>query len=73
MTITGGFGGRSNSMPTHKFAVGQKVRFTPDMGQVANRGETFVVVRLLPEAQYQIRSEMDGHARVVRESQLADL
>ena len=64
-------------MPAHKFAVGQKVRFTPDMGQFANRGEVFVVVRQLPEAggllQYEIKSETDGHARVVRESQVADL
>jgi hypothetical protein len=64
-------------MPVHKFAVGQKVRFTPEMGQIANRGETFVVIRQLPEAagipQYEIKSEMDGHARVVRETQLADL
>lgn len=64
-------------MPTHKFALGQKVRFTAEMGQVANRGETFIVVRQLPEAsgmlQYHIKSEIDGHARVVRETQLADL
>jgi hypothetical protein len=64
-------------MPVHKFAVGQKVRFTLEMGQLANRGETFVIVRQLPEAsgvfQYQIKSEMDGHGRVVRESQLVDL
>jgi hypothetical protein len=77
MTITGGYAGRWNSMPVHKFGVGQKVRFTPEMGQVASRGETFVVVRQLPEAggtfQYQIKSELDGHARVVREHQLADL
>ena len=64
-------------MPGHKFAVGQKVRFSADMGQMANRGEIFFVVRQLPEAsgllQYQIKSELDGHARVVRETQLADL
>ena len=52
-------------MPSHKFAVGQKVRFTPDLGQLANRGEVFVIMRQLPEAagllQYQIRSEIDGH------------
>jgi hypothetical protein len=64
-------------MSAHKFSVGQKVRFTPDMGQVARRGETFLIVRQLPEAggllQYQVKSELDGHARVVRESQLADL
>ena len=60
-------------MSSHKFVVGQKVRFTAELGQMFNRGETFTVLRLLPEAQYQIRSEMDGHARVVREIQLADL
>ena len=64
-------------MPTHKFAVGQKVRFSPDMGQSARRDESFVVIRQLPEAggvlQYQIKSEIDDHSRVVRESQLADL
>ena len=61
-------------MPAHKFKVGQKVRFTPEMGQLARRGATFVVVRQLPEAgdvrQYQIKSDIDGHARVVRENQL---
>jgi hypothetical protein len=64
-------------MPTHKFAVGQKVRFSPEMSQAANRGEVFVVVRPLPETggvfQYEIKSETDGHARVVRETQIADL
>lgn len=64
-------------MPTHKFVVGQKVRFAPDIGQWVNRGETFIVVRLLPESsgllQYQVQSETDGHARVVRESQITDL
>ena len=64
-------------MQSHKFSVGQKVAFRPDLGQLANRGEVFVVVRQLPESegvfQYQIKSEEDGHARVVRESQLTDL
>jgi hypothetical protein len=64
-------------MAIHKFAIGQKVRFTPEMTQLGNRGEMFVVVRQLPETsgvfQYEIKSEMDGHARVVRESQLTDL
>lgn len=64
-------------MPAHKFILGQKVAFQPDFGQVANRGEVFSVVRQLPEADgvflYQIKSAMDGHIRVVRETQLADL
>ena len=60
-------------MSSHKFVVGQKVRFTADLGQMFTRGETFIVVRLLPDAQYHIQSEIDGHARVAREFQLADL
>ena len=47
------------------------------MGQRGQRGETFVVVRQLPEAgrvpQYQIKREIDGYARVARETQLANL
>ena len=62
-------------MPAHKFAIGQMVRFSPDRGQ-EGRG-SFTVVRLLPAAvgsllQYQVKSDLDGHERVVRENQLAD-
>jgi hypothetical protein len=64
-------------MPAHKFALGQKVSFWPDHDQSASRGETFIVVRQLPETaglfQYQLQSEADGHSRIVRENQLADL
>jgi hypothetical protein len=51
--------------------------FQPELGQVANRGEVFIVIRQLPESdgafQYQIKSEMDAHVRMVRERQLANL
>jgi hypothetical protein len=64
-------------VPAHKFAVGQKVAFRPALGQEAKPGAVFIVERQLPEAagllQYEIKSEMDGHARVVRESQISDL
>ena len=64
-------------MPAHKYILGQKVAFQPDMGQLANRGEVFSVIRQLPESngalQYQIKSEIDGHLRVVTERQIADL
>ena len=64
-------------MPTYKFVLGQKVAFQPEFGQVANRGEVFTVIRQLPGAdgvfQYQIKSEIDGHIRVVPERQIADL
>ena len=64
-------------MPAHKFVVGQKVAFRPDVGQSANRREVFIVVRQLPETggmfQYKIKSAIDGHMRMVREIELADL
>ena len=69
--------GRERIMAAHKYLVGQKVAFHPELGQLANRGEVFIVMRQLPEAggvfQYEIKSEMDGHGRVDRETQLADL
>jgi hypothetical protein len=64
-------------VPAHKFVVGQKVAFRPEDGQLVNRREVFIVARQLPETggmfQYQIKSEIDGHVRVVREIELADL
>ena len=70
---------RHSWMPTHKFAVGQIVRFSPDLGQreTANRGDSFIIVRLLPEAagvvQYRVKRESNGHERVVQEGQLGSL
>jgi len=59
----------------HKFAVGQTVRFSPDLGQGSSPGSgSFKIVRLLPESasvlQYRVKSQLDGHERVVREDQL---
>ena len=62
-------------MSTHKFAVGQTVRFLPDRQQAAAVRGQFKIMRLLPEAasvlQYRVKSQQDGHERVVREDQLA--
>jgi hypothetical protein len=62
-------------MVTHKFAVGQAVFFSPDRYQEHTKGARFKIVRLLPETanalQYRVKSETDGHERVVREDQLA--
>lgn len=59
----------------HKYAVGQTVRFSPDLGQGGTGPGSFKIVRLLPEAasvlQYRVKSQLDGHERVVREDQLA--
>jgi hypothetical protein len=63
-------------MSTHKFAVGQTVRFLPDRYHGGGPG-SFKIVRLLPEAasvlQYRVKSQVDGHERVVREDQLTRL
>ena len=62
-------------MSTHRFAIGQAVGFSPDRGQEHAERGLFKIVRLLPEAgdalQYRVKSEIDGHERVVREDQLA--
>jgi hypothetical protein len=62
-------------MAAHKFAIGQTVRFSPDRNQEATSRGAFKIVRLLPASesvlQYRVKSQMDGHERVVREDQLA--
>jgi hypothetical protein len=63
-------------MSTHKFTVGQTVRFSPDRNQDGSGGRgSFKIIRLLPETasvfQYRVKSQLDGHERVVREDQLA--
>ena len=61
-------------MAEHKYAVGQSVRFSPDRRQLSSAQGRFNVVRLLPEAesmlQYRVKSQADGHERVVWENQL---
>jgi hypothetical protein len=62
-------------MSTHKFTVGQIVRFSPDRQQLSSGRGLFTVVSPLPEEagvpQYRVKSQADGHERVVREDQLA--
>jgi hypothetical protein len=61
-------------MSAHKFTIGQTVRFSPDRNQESSGRGSFKVVRLLPEEanvlQYRVKSQADGHERVVREDQL---
>lgn len=61
-------------MTTHKFAIGEAVRFSPDRGQDYTGGDLFEIVRLLPEEgkalQYRIKNQTDSRERVVREDQL---
>ena len=62
-------------MAPHKFAIGQTVLFLPDRQQLSSGRGRFKVMLLLPETanvlQYRVKSQVDGHERVVREDQLA--
>jgi hypothetical protein len=62
-------------MQAHSFVVGQTVRFRPGAFESAALRGTYRIVRLLPPDananQYRIKSTVDGHERVVRESQLS--
>ena len=68
-------------MAAHKFAIGQTVRFSPDRfdrHQVSSGGGgRFKIVRHLPEAasilQYRVKSQVDGHERVVTAPRRGDL
>jgi hypothetical protein len=61
-------------MAPHRFAVGERVEFSPGRldGNVP-RG-VYTVTRLLPsetlDLQYRVKNLRDSHERVVRESQL---
>ena len=61
------------NMVTHKFAVGQTLYFSPGRGGDRNGKGRYRVVQQLPETggifQYRIKSEIDGHERVVREDE----
>ena len=63
------------TLAPYKFAVGQIVKILPDRYQGNLRDARFKIVRLLPEAdralQYRVKSQGDGHERIVREDQLA--
>jgi hypothetical protein len=63
-------------MKDHKFAVGETVYFASGTGRSEQReAGVFKVVRLLPaeynDQQYRVKSTVDGHERVVKESQIS--
>ena len=62
-------------MSTHKFEVGDKVRFAPAFHQKAKRATDFEIVRRLPDLEgeffYRIKSLEEPHERVAGESQLS--
>ncbi len=61
-------------MEIHKFAIGQTLLFSPAAFEPVKVKGSYSVVRLLPpdngDNQYRLKSDADGHERVVRESQL---
>jgi hypothetical protein len=62
-------------MSEHKFHVGQAVKFFPERGVEHNAKGRFKIVRLLlgegNAPRYRIKHEVDGHERMVGESELA--
>ncbi|MGH7002242.1 MAG: hypothetical protein ACREEA_12135 [Stellaceae bacterium] len=60
-------------MIAHKFKTGQTVTIVANRARATPKGR-FEIVRLLPTErgnnQYRIKSVMDGHERVVMESEL---
>jgi hypothetical protein len=61
-------------MVAHKYKAGQTVQLVPRSYIVNARG-SFTIVSLLPEehgiCHYRVRSTIDGHERVVAESEVA--
>ena len=61
-------------MSEHKFMVGQLVRFSPDWLVDKTTEGQYTIVRLFPKVgnvpQYRIKSERDGHERMVFEDRL---
>lgn len=61
-------------MPAHVYRIGATVHFTPGASDQNDQRGSFRVLRHLPaegaDNQYRIKSMVDGHERVVRESQL---
>jgi hypothetical protein len=69
-----GSDGRRALLKTHKFAIGQNVRYTAGPFSRSGASGSFKVVKLLPsegdEQQYRIKSVGEAFERVAKESQL---
>jgi hypothetical protein len=61
-------------MVAHKYKAGQTVRIIPS-GYITNARGSFTIVCVLPEEHgvyhYRIKSTVDGHERVVMETEVA--
>jgi hypothetical protein len=67
-------GGSRALLKTHKFSIGQSVRYTSGPFGRFGAGGSFKIVKLLPsdgdEQQYRIKSAAEAFERVAKESQL---
>ena len=66
----------SDTMPTHKFKIGQTVFLSPSLG-LNVVGGAYIVTRQLPERDgeflYRVKSAREPHERAVREGELSDV
>ncbi len=58
----------------HKFGIGDRLDFVPGRLDVNIPRGVYTVLRLMPvearDCQYRVKSALDGHERIMRESQL---
>ena len=61
-------------MAPHKYTIGQKVDFRPEMGDGPGSRGSYTITRALPgddlDRTYRARGAQDGQERVLREKQL---
>ncbi|WP_376093662.1 hypothetical protein ACE7GA_25955 [Roseomonas sp. CCTCC AB2023176] len=61
-------------MAPHKYTIGQKVDFRPEMSDGPGSRGSYTITRALPgdahDRTYRARGTQDGHERVLREKQL---
>lgn len=64
-------------MSSHRFAIGQSVRFKTKFGYAIGTAEVYKVTALLPERsnslQYRIRSDKERHERMAMEDDLEEI
>lgn len=69
-----GLHGKAQAVISHKFNIGQTVEFLPGPHDGNVRRGQYKVQRLLPgesnDLHYRVKHALDGHERVVAESQL---
>jgi hypothetical protein len=60
---------------SHKYKVGQSVRYSSDALRRLGANSTFKIVRLLPsdgdQQQYQLKSASEAHERIAKENELS--